>query len=151
MDAETTDTETTDAEGLVNELRTTIHAGAYERLDEHVSESFVLRSPDIPEEDIPGPAGEAHGPEGLAAYERHIDERLPDLEESIIHVLSGDGVVMCEGEMTFTWTSEGDDGQPTDTEVEIPFTEVFEITDGSIDEVRVYFDRHDALDQMGLL
>lgn len=141
---------TTDPEQLVSGLRDATHEENYDEISNYVSESFVLYEPPIPEEGVAGPAGEAHGAEGLTQYMQLIHSAFSDLEVPVSHMLSDGSVVMCEGTMSYTWDGEWLGIQPTGAEVEVPVVEIAEVVDGRIQEWRTYFDRLDVQEQMGL-
>lgn len=141
---------TTDVEQLVRNCIAATHDENYSEIPDYVSESFVLYEAPIPEEGVPGPEGEAHGPEGLEQYMRLTHAAFPDLEVTISTMLSNEETVIYEATMTYTWEGEWLGVPPTGNEVEIPFVEVAEVEDDEIQEMRSYFDRQDALEQMGV-
>lgn len=141
---------TTDVEQLVKQFNAAAHGENYSEIPDYVSESFVLYEAPIPEEGVPGPEGEAHGPEGVEQYMRLTHSAFPDLEVTISTMLSNVETVMHEGRMSYTWEGEWLGIPPTGNEVEVAFVEVTEVGNGNIQEIRSYFDTQDALEQMGV-
>jgi uncharacterized protein (TIGR02246 family) len=82
--------------------------------------------------------------EGLPAIRRHIEElhrTLPDEEMAILSLIGGPGVAVAE----FRSTGTAPSGKP----YTIEFTEVVEVRDGRIAEVKVYLDPDEVRAVMG--
>lgn len=126
------------------------NGGVYSKIPELVSESFVLFDPTIPEDVGSGPEGEAHGAEGLEAFITWLRTGFPDLEVTTIELLAGEDVVM--DEVLVTGTHRGWLGgiPPTGRRIEVPMMTRLRIEDAKIQEHRVYLDRKEFADQLGL-
>ena len=82
--------------------------------------------------------------EGLPAIRKHIEElhrTLPDEKMEILSLIGGDGVAVAE----FRSTGRS----PAGVEYSIEFTEVIELRDGKISQVKVYLDPDEVHAVMG--
>lgn len=141
---------TTEAEQLVNAYVDVWNEQDYARIPDLVSESFVMHDPAAPEEGVPGPAGEVHGPDGLEAFIRGVIAGFPDFHVTVLDSLSSDELVMYEGEITMTHEGEFDGIPPTGRTVEIREMSKYRVANGKIQEHHVYFDQQDIFEQLGL-
>jgi steroid delta-isomerase-like uncharacterized protein len=141
---------TTDAKQIVNAYVSLWNERDYAKIPELVSEEFVMHDPGAPEEEVPGPAREVHGPDGLEMFIRGVTAGFPDFHVSIGDTLSSDELVMCEGKITMTHEGEFDGIPPTRRKVEVREMSKYRIADGKIQEHRVYFDQREVFDQLGL-
>jgi steroid delta-isomerase-like uncharacterized protein len=142
--------ETTEPEQLVKAYVDVWNEQDYSTIPDVVSESFVLYDPAAPEEGVPGPKREVHGPDGLELFIRGVVTRFPDFHVNIIDVLSSGDLVMYEGKITMTHEGEFDGIPPTGQEVEIRTMSTYRIEDGEIQEHRVYFNQQEVFEQLGL-
>lgn len=122
----------------------------YERIPDLVAESFVMYDAVAPAEGIPGPEGEIHGRDGLEAFMRGVTAGFPDFELTILDALSSDELVMYEANVTMTHEGEFDGIPPTGRPVEVREMSKCHVRDGTIHEHRVYFDRQEVFEQLGL-
>ena len=141
---------TQEAEKLVRDYLAVWNKREYSKIPDIVSESFRMHDPAAPAEGVPGPEREVHGPEGLEAFIREVVTAFPEFQVTIIDMLAGDDLVMCEAEMTMTQEGEFGGIPPTGKKVENREMSVFRIMDGKVHEHRVYFDMQEALEQLGV-
>ncbi|WP_323191262.1 ester cyclase [Halostella sp. PRR32] len=141
---------TPDAEQIVTAYVAMWNDRDYAKIPELVSESFVMYDTNAPADDIPGPAGEVHGPDGLEAWIRAITTAFPDFEADIQEMLASDDRVMYE--VTLSGTHEGEFAgiPPTGREIELSGMESYRVADGAVQEHRTYYDRQEFLNQLGL-
>lgn len=141
---------TPDAEQLVTAYVAMWNDRNYAKIPELVSESFVMYDANAPADDIPGPAGEVHGPDGLEMWMRAITTSFPDFQADVQEMLASDDRVMYE--VTLSGTHEGEFAgiPPTGRDVELPAMESYRVADGAIQEHRTYYDRLEFLNQLGL-
>ncbi len=141
---------TPDAEQIVTAYVAMWNDRDYAKIPELVSESFVMYDTNAPADDIPGPAGEVHGPDGLEAWIRAITTAFPDFEADIQEILASDDRVMYE--VTLSGTHEGEFAgiPPTGREIELSGMESYRVADGAVQEHRTYYDRQEFLNQLGL-
>lgn len=97
---------TPESEQLVHAYVDVWNEQDYTKIPDLVSESFVMHDPPAPEEGVPGPAREVHGPDGLKAYIHGVIAGFPDWHVTVLDMLSGDDLVMYEGEITMTHEGE---------------------------------------------
>lgn len=100
--------------------------------------------------DPAAPGGKVHGPDGLEEFMRGVRTGFPDLQAEVLDVLSDSELVMCETRLSGTHEGEFDGVPPTGREAEIRAMEKFRIADGSVREHRVYFDRRELFEQLGV-
>jgi steroid delta-isomerase-like uncharacterized protein len=140
----------TESEQVVRDYVEIWNKQEYSKIPDLVSESFVMYDPAAPEEGVPGPEGEVHGPDGLEAFMRGVVAGFPDFHVTILDMLSSDNLVMYEGEITMTHEGEFDGIPPTGREVNIREMSKYRVEDGKIQEHRVYFDQQEVFQQLGL-
>ncbi|SEO92914.1 conserved hypothetical protein, steroid delta-isomerase-related [Halogranum amylolyticum] len=138
------------AEQLVREYVEIWNERAYSKIPDVVSESFVMSDPAAPEEGVPGPAREVHGPDGLEAFVRGVVDGFPDFRVTVGDLLSSDDLVMYEAEITMTHEGEFGGIPPTGRAVEVGEMSTFRVVDGKIQEHRAYFDQQEIYEQLGL-
>lgn len=76
---------------------------------------------------------------------------FPDLQAEVIDLLSDGELVMCDTRLSGTHEGEFDGVPATGREAEIRAMEKYRIADGSDREHRVYFDRQEFLEQLGVM
>lgn len=133
----------TDAERIAREYINMWTDQEYSKIPDLVSESFVLYDP-------AAPGGEIHGRDGLEEFMRGVLTGFPDLQVTIVDILSSDEVVLCETTLAGTHDGEFAGTPPTGREVEIQALEKFHIEDGTIQEHRVCFNQDEFFEQLGL-
>jgi steroid delta-isomerase-like uncharacterized protein len=141
---------TSDAEQFVTAYVAMWNDGDYAKIPELVSESFVMYDTNAPADDVPGPAGEVHGPDGLETWIRAITTGFPDFEADVQEMLVSDDRVMYEVTLTGTLGGEFAGVPPTGRDVELSAMESYRVEDGAIHEHRTYYDRLEFLNQLGL-
>lgn len=133
---------TTDAEQLVLEYVDAWNEREFSKFTDLVTESFTFTSPT---------AGTVHGRENCEAYAQAVVEGFPDFQIIVKEMLHDGDLVMAESLLVGTHDGEYDGIPPTHQEIEIRDMAKFVVKDGKIQEERLYFDRHEFLDQLGLL
>lgn len=141
---------TPQAERLVTDYVEMWNEQDYARIPELVSDSFVMYDPAAPEEGVPGPAGEVHGPDGLETFMRGVFAGFPDFQWTILDMLSAENTVMYEARVTMTHEGEIYGTPPTGREVDIKEMAKYRIRDGRIQEHRIYIDEQQIAQQLGL-
>lgn len=111
---------------------------------EVVAESITVYHPSAPE-------GGIHGREAVEAFIREYHTAFPDFEITVHDWLARDEVIMKEYTMSGTHRGEFKGVSPTGREVESTGMARILVDDGKVQEDRLYFDRMDALQQLGLL
>lgn len=106
------------------------------------AESFTLTSP---------VSGTVHGRENVETHFREIVDGFSGFRITIHEMVAGENLVMTESTLSGTHDGEFDGVPPTRREFEIPEMATFVVEDGKPREERTYFDRHDFLDQLGLV
>lgn len=132
---------TTDAERVVNDYVEMWNERAFDRMPELVSEAFVHVDPD---------GSEVHGRDGLEAYMREILSGFPDLHVAVTDMVSSGETVMYEAELTMTHEGEFQGLPPTGRAIEIREMATIEVTDGTVEAHRVYYDNQETLRQLGV-
>jgi steroid delta-isomerase-like uncharacterized protein len=122
----------------------------YAAIPRLVPESFVMYDPAVPAAGVPGPAGEAHGREGLRRFMELLTTAFPDFEVSVLDLLAGETVAMYE--VRLTMTHEGPLGAvpPTGRRVDVRGASVLRIEDGVVTEHRFHTNMRDSAEQLGL-
>ena len=133
---------TPEAEQLVRDFMD-LWDGDFSKLDA-VAESFVLRSPAVPE-------GEARGRETPEERIKAIHSGFPDFQMSMDDMLASDEVIMIEWTMSGTHEGEYLGGPPTDREMEVSGMSKILIGDDKVQEDRIYFDTREMFGQLGLI
>jgi len=131
-----------EVERIVSDYRDAWGEPAYADLRALVSESFAMYDP-------VAPGGVVHGPDGLEAFVRELTTGFPDLQSAMIDALSGDGLLLCETEVTGTHEREFAGVAPTGRRFEIRAMEKFRVAGGVLEEHRVCFDARAFRDQLG--
>lgn len=111
---------------------------------EVVAESFAFHSPGVPD-------GELHGREAFEAYLREVRSAFPDWQVVADDLLAGDGLIMKEWTVTGTHEGEYNGVPPTGHEIEINGMAKDIITDGKVQEGRLYYNSQDVAEQLGLI
>lgn len=134
---------TPDAERLVKEWVDIWDEGDYSKMSNVLDESVTVYDPNAPE-------GELHGYDEIEAYISELRAGFPDLGMIIDDMISSDDVVMLEWTVTGRHEEEFNDVPPTEREIEITGMSKILIADGKVQEDRIYFDRHELFEQLGL-
>lgn len=140
-----------DAEPILRDYAKLWNERQYERIPDVLAEDYVMHDPPIPEEGVPGPRGEAHGRKGAEQYMRMIESGFPQWEWSIHDVIAREGDIMYEGEITMVHEGEWLGIPPTGREATFPEMGRVLHQDGQVTVHRIYFDRRDILQQLGLI
>lgn len=140
---------TRDSEQLVEAYARIWNNQEYEHIPDVVSQSYVLHDPMAPEQ-LPGPKGEIHGPDGLERYIRAVTPAFPDMQMTLDEMVSRDNVVLTED--TFTGTHDGElfGLPPTGRNIEVTEMQKYHIVDGKIETQAVYYNVEDIKSQLGL-
>lgn len=133
---------TPEVERIVSEYRDAWGERAYDTLADVVAPSFVLYDP-------VAPGGSVHGSDGLESFVRALATGFPDLESTMLDALSGDGLLLCETEVTGTHEGKFAGVAPTGRRFEIRALEKFRAADGDLREHRVCFDGRAFREQLG--
>lgn len=120
------------------------------RIPDVVSESFVLREPAAPEHELPGPAGEVHGPDGLAQYMAAVVRAFPDHHFVINEMVASEGVVMVEDTVTATHEGELFGLPPTGREITLNEVQKYRVEDGKVQTHVAYYNEQEVKEQLGL-
>lgn len=121
----------------------------YENIPDVVSQSYVLVDPVAPAE-LPGPAGEIHGPDGLEQYIRAVMGAFPDMEMTLDEMVVHEGTVMTEETVTGTHTGELFGLPPTDRVVKMKEMQKYHIVNGKVESQAVYYNVEEMKAQLGL-
>lgn len=133
---------TPEVERIVSEYRDAWGERAYDALADVVAPSFVLYDP-------VAPGGAVRGPDGLASFVRALGTGFPDLESTMLDSLAGDGLLLCETEVTGTHEGAFAGVDPTGRRFDIRALEKFRVVEGDLLEHRVCFDGREFRDQLG--
>ncbi len=133
---------TTDAEQLVIEYVDAWNERDFQRFADLLGESFTFISPT---------AGTVQGRENCEAYARAVVAGFSDFQVTVQEIVADGNLVMTESILVGTHDGEYDGIPPTHEEIEVPDMAKFVIQDGKIQEERLYFDRQEFFDQLGLL
>lgn len=133
---------TADTEQLVTEYVGAWNEREFSKFADLVAESFTFTSPT---------AGTVQGRENCEAFARTLIAGFSDFEVIVQEMLADENLVVTESILTGTHDGEYDGIPPTYEEVKIRDMAKFVIEDGKLQEERLYFDRHEFLDQLGLL
>lgn len=141
---------TIESEQLVRSYGDIWNERNYSKISDIVSESFVLYDPSVPKDEVPGPKGEAHGPEGLEAFIRWLDGGFSDFTITVIDLLASDDTVMDEVMFTGTHNGHLSGLPPTGRKIGIKIMTKIRIEDGKVREQRVYINQQEFASQLGL-
>lgn len=131
---------TPEIERLVNDYED-LWNGDYSKR-EAVAESVVVADP---------LAGEVRGRDALEAFVREFRTAFPDLRITTDELLaSEDDLVMIEWTATGTHEGAFEDIPPTEREIDITGMSTVVIADGEVQEDRIYYDRQELFEQLGL-
>jgi len=108
-----------------------------------VAKSITFYSPALPE-------GELHGREAFEAYLREVRSAFPDWHVVADDMLAGDGIVMKEWTVTGTHNGEYKGVPPTGREIKFKGMAKDVITDGKVQQHRLYYDPQEVPEQLGL-
>jgi steroid delta-isomerase-like uncharacterized protein len=116
--------------------------GDFSKLDV-VAESIALYDPTLPE-------GELHGREAFEAYLREVRSAFPDWPVVADDLLVDDGIIMKEWTITGTHKGEYKGVPPTGHEFEVRGMDKILVTDGKVQEARLYHNPQEVPKQLGL-
>lgn len=133
---------TADAEQIVTEYVDAWNERDFQRFTDLLAESFTFTSPT---------AGTVHGRENCAAYARAVVAGFSDFQVMVQEMVADGNLVMTESILVGTHDGEYDSIPPTHEEIEVRDMAKFVVEDGKIQEERLYFDRQEFFDQLGLL
>lgn len=133
---------TTDAEQLVTEYVDAWNERDFSRFADLVAGSFTFTSP---------MAGTVQGRENCEAYGQAVVEGFSDFQIIIEEILHDGDLVVTESVLVGTHDGEYNGIPPTHRKIEIRDMAKFVVEDNKLQEERLYFDRHELLDQLGLL
>jgi steroid delta-isomerase-like uncharacterized protein len=134
---------TTDSRELVASYVDAWNEQEFEAVSELVSESVVARNPTAPD-------GVVRGRDGVEEFMRGVTAAFPDFHVSVSDVLARDDRVMYEAELTMTHEGSFEGISPTGREVEVREMASYHVSDGAIQRYRVYFDRAEVFEQLGV-
>lgn len=104
----------------------------YSKLPDVVAESVTVHDPGAPE-------GEVRGRDALEAFLRELRTGFPDFEVTIDDTLASDDIIMSEWTFTGTHNGEFNGIPPTEREINLRGMDKTLITDGKIQEHRIYY------------
>lgn len=133
---------TTDAEQLVSEYVDAWNERNFQRFADLLAESFSFTSPT---------AGTVHGRENCEAYAEAVVTGFSDFQVIVQEMVAEETLVMTESVLVGTHDGEYEGIPPTNEEIELRDMAKFVVEDGKIQEERLYFDRQELFDQLGLL
>ena len=116
--------------------------GEFSKIDV-VSESTSLYHPNAPD-------GGIHGREAFEADIRGLHEGFPDHHLTIDAMLTDGELVMTEWTTTGTHEGEYNGVPPTGRELELTGMTKTHIEDGNVQQDRLYYDRQEMFEQLGL-
>lgn len=129
---------TSEAEQIVKEYISIWNEREYSKIEDVVSESFVMYDPAAIENDTFGVKGEIHGPVALKTFIQKVVEGFPDFHVNILNMLSNNDMVMYEGEITMTHIGDFYWIPPTRRGAKFRYMGMVRIADGKVQEHRVY-------------
>jgi steroid delta-isomerase-like uncharacterized protein len=135
---------TPDAERTVESYVDAWSTGNYAKIRDTVAEAATVYDPGAP-------GGELHGRDEFESHLRDLRSGFPDFTISIEDMLSSGGLVMVEWTVTATHEGEFNGIPPTGQAVRLRGMSKTVVTDGKIQEDRIYHDFHEFLDQLGLV
>lgn len=133
---------TTAAEQLVIEYVDAWNERDFQRFADLLAESFTFTSPT---------AGTVHGRENCEAYARAVVAGFSDFQVMVQEMVADENLVMTESLLIGTHDGEYDGIPPTHEEIELRDMAKFVVEDGKLQEERLYFNRQEFFDQLGLL
>lgn len=133
---------TTAAEQLVIEYVDAWNERDFQRFADLLAESFTFTSPT---------AGTIHGRENCEAYAQAVVAGFSDFQVMVQEMVADENLVMTESLLIGTHDGEYDGIPPTHEEIELRDMAKFVVEDGKLQEERLYFNRQEFFDQLGLL
>lgn len=133
---------TTAAEQLVSEYVDAWNERDFKRFGNLLAESFTFTSPT---------AGTVYGRENCEAYAQVVITGFSDFQITVQETVADKNLVMTESVLTGTHDGEYDGIPPTHEQIENWDMAKFVVEDGTLQVERIYFDRQDFFDQLGLL
>lgn len=127
-------------EQLLSEYNDVWNERDYSRIPDVVSESFTAIGSD----------DEYHGYDGLEAWIEETTSAFPDFEVEPLEVVANEETVMAEVKFTMTHEGEYNDIPPTGETVKVQAMGRVSVEDGNIKEHRVYFDRQEVAEELGV-
>lgn len=140
---------TPETEQLAADYLNIWNARAYSEIPAVVTESFVMYDPFAPEDEVPGPRGEVHGPDGLEAFIRGVVSGFPDFHVEVLTMLSSADTAMYDGQLSMTHEGVFFGIPPVGRSVTVRYMGMIRTADGQVDEHRVYPPLRDILEQLG--
>lgn len=111
---------------------------AYDRIPEVIAEDFVMYDPFAPEDEVPGPKGEVHGPDGLATFIRGVVRGFPDFHVDVHELLGGSGTAMYDGTLSMTHEGPFFGIPPTGQHADVRYMGWIRVEGDRVIEHRVY-------------
>lgn len=116
--------------------------GDFSKLDV-AAESIALYEPGAP-------GGELHGRDALRSHVEEMRGAFPDLQLELGDVAVGDGFVMAEATVSGTFEGELYGAPPTGRSMEFTGVDKLVISNGMVQEHRIYYDQKEMLAQLGI-
>lgn len=135
------DPTTTEAEEVVRE-GIALWEGDFSKLD-LVADSVEVYHPAIPDTEL-------QGRDNFEAFLRSISTAYPDFDVTIDDLVAADDVVMIEWTATGTHEGEFQDIPPTGREVTFTGMGKTRVVDGTMEDIRTYYNRQEVFEQLGL-
>lgn len=132
---------TTEHEQLTSDYLDLWH-GDFSKLDV-VAESVALYDPGIPE-------GELHGRDAIETFLRDLRTGFPDFEVTIDDSLVEGDTIMTEWTVSGTHDGEFQGIPPTGNEMEFSGMDKIVVSDGQVQEHRIYYNVLEMHSQLGL-
>ncbi len=132
---------TSDGEQVMSEYDALFN-GDFSKVDV-LAESIALRSPTVP-------GGEVHGRDAVEEVVRGMHSAFSNFEMTADDMLTGNGKVMVEWTMSGIHEGEFRGAPPTGNEIEVTGMSKILITDGKVQEDRIYVDSKEMFEQLGL-
>lgn len=111
---------------------------AYDRIPAVVADDFVMYDPFAPADEVPGPKGEVHGPDGLDTFIRGVVKGFPDFHVDPHEVVGGDGTAMYDGTLSLTHEGPFFGIPPTGQHAEVRYMGWIRVEGARVVEHRVY-------------
>lgn len=129
------------SEQLLSEYNDVWNERDYSRIPDVVSESFTGIVTD----------DEYHGYDGLEEWIEETTSAFPDFEVEPLEVVANEETVMAEVRFTMTHEGEYNDIPPTGETIEVQAMGRVSVEDGNVKEHRVYFDRQEVAEELGVV
>ena len=133
---------TPDVEQLVSDYED-LWNGDFSKLD-LVTESVTIYDPGVP-------SGVIQGREEFETQLREFHAAFPDCKLEIVDMLASVEIAMLHWTFTGTHEDEYNDIPPTGREIEMAGMSKLRHEEGEVQEDRIYYDRHEMFEQLGLV